>query len=263
MRSHLIDTTDCGLAGWPDAKAHLTAALARDEFALYCQPVLSLCGAERYPLAELLVRLREEEKALLPPGDFLPVFEHYGMLPELDRWVVRAAASALAQGMRVPVLSINVSSQTLDDAALPSYVADQLSAHGVPPSALLLEIDESDTLQRLEAVQRLAAACREVGVSIVIDGFGRDSVSFSAIKAIGPRFVKIDGAITRRLLTSELAQRKLDSLLAASGMLGFALIAECVEEQDVLTRLKALGVGYAQGFGIYEPQAIEHLAARR
>ena len=260
MHRDSLDATNAGLAGWPDAKAHLTAALARNEFALYCQPILALEGDERYPMAELLVRMQEEEKALLPPGDFLPVLEHYGMLPELDRWVVRSAVAALAQGVRLPALSVNLSWQTIEDGAFARFVGDQLAGRGVPPGTLLLEVDESDTLERPEAVRRLAAACRDFGVAIVVDGFGRRSVSVSPIKAIAPRFVKIDGAITRRLLTSELAKRKLDALLIISRTLGFGLIAECVEEQDVLARLKALGVGYAQGFGIHEPQPIERLA---
>ena len=69
---------DSKLTGWTDPAARLRHALEKDEFELYCQPIVSLAGGERYPMGEVLVRMREEEKALLPPGEFLPVFEHTG-----------------------------------------------------------------------------------------------------------------------------------------------------------------------------------------
>jgi EAL domain-containing protein (putative c-di-GMP-specific phosphodiesterase class I) len=94
----------------------------------------------------------------------------------------------------------------------------------------------------------------------MIDAFGRRSVSFGAVTALGATFVKVDGSITRKLLTSERAQRKMNALLRVAQALGFDLVAEVVEEQEVLLRLKALGVGYAQGFGVYQPQPIDSFA---
>jgi EAL domain-containing protein (putative c-di-GMP-specific phosphodiesterase class I) len=72
--------------------------------------------------------------------------------------------------------------------------------------------------------------------------------------------VKVDGSITRKLLVSEVARSKLSAILRIGEAIGYDTVAECVEEQDILTRLKALGVAYAQGFGIYQPQAIEKFA---
>jgi len=114
---------DGQLTGWSDPVARLKAALANDELTLYCQPIRTLAGTPGFPLAEVLVRLRAEESALLPPGEFLPIFEHYKMMPQLDRWVARAAIGRLARGSKVPRLSLNVSGQTLDDAAFPAFVA--------------------------------------------------------------------------------------------------------------------------------------------
>ena len=81
------------LAGWSDPLARLREALERDELQLYCQPILSLGPKGGFTMAEVLVRLREEEAAMLPPGEFLPVFEHYGMMPELDRWIASEIAA--------------------------------------------------------------------------------------------------------------------------------------------------------------------------
>ena len=106
-RAGFLDEMDPQLAGWADPMARLREALSRDELVLYCQPVLDL-QTMQFPMAEVLVRLREEEAALLPPGDFFPVFEHYRMLPDLDRWVVAHVVSRLAQGSRIPRLIVNV-----------------------------------------------------------------------------------------------------------------------------------------------------------
>ena len=106
-----LDQMSHELAGWRDPFARLRQALDRDELQLYCQPILALRPPGGFVMAEVLVRLREEEALMLPPGDFLPVFEHFGMMPELDRWVVsqwcgggrargRAASAASASTSR-------------------------------------------------------------------------------------------------------------------------------------------------------------------
>ena len=106
---------------------------------------------------------------------------------------------------------------------------------------------------------RFVAAIRAAGGGVIIDGFGRKSVSFTPLKSLKPDFVKVDGSITRKLLSSEVARTKLSAIQRVGTAVGFGVIAECVEEQEVLERLKVLGVGYAQGFGIHTPQAIDAL----
>jgi EAL domain-containing protein (putative c-di-GMP-specific phosphodiesterase class I) len=211
-------------------------------------------------MAEVLVRMREEERALLPPGEFLPVFEHYRMMPQLDRWVVRHTAKHLSQGSRVPCFTINVSSQTIDDPEFPRFVSGQLAANKLGPGSLGFEIDEADTLVRLESVERFAAAMKGVGTPLLIDGFARRGVSFSPLRNLAVQFIKVDGSITRKMLTSEGARNKLGAILRVGERFGFRAVSECVEEQDVLMRLKAMGVAFAQGFGISQPHPIDRLA---
>jgi EAL domain-containing protein (putative c-di-GMP-specific phosphodiesterase class I) len=261
-----IDRTSAELTGWPAPLARLREALEKDEFALYCQPVAALrpeaAGAERYPMAEVLVRMREEEKALLPPGEFLPVFEHYGMMPQLDRWVLRHTVQRLARGSRIARFTLNMSGQTLRDATFPEFAAAQLRAARLAMDAVMFEIDESDVLARPEVAAAFAAAVRAYGGGVLIDGFCRRAVSFAPFKDLRPAFVKVDGAVIRKLLTHEASQTKLKAVVRVAQALEIGVVAECVEEQDVLVRLKALDVGYAQGFGVYQPQPIEKVAAK-
>lgn len=260
MEDTFLERMDSELAGWANPVQRLKDAIENNEFELYCQPILQLAGAERYPMAEVLVRLREEERALVPPGEFLPVFEHYRMMPYLDRWVVRHTVKRLAQGSRIARFTVNISAQSMADMEFPRFVIGQLAANQVPGARLLFEIDEADTLARPEVIERFAAMMKPVGTPLLIDGFGSRAVSFTPLKAIGAEFVKVDGRITRKVISNESARSKLNAILRVGERLGFAVVAECVEDQDVLARLKAMGVAYAQGFGIYQPHPIDALA---
>ena len=244
-------------SNWADPVAYLRRALAQDHFTLYCQPIAALSGALAYPMAEVLVRLREEENALLPPGDFLPVLEHYGMLPELDRWVVREALRRLTAGAAIPRFAINLSAQTVADPKFPDFVARELQVSGVKADCVVFEIEESDALAAPSSVRRLSAALGSLGAGVLIDGFGRVEEFMELLELPGLRFVKVHGSLTRNLAMKEAAAAKIQAILALSAQLGIELIAECIEDEEVLARLKAMNVRYAQGFGICVPQPID------
>lgn len=259
MENGFLEQMDSELLGWSNPVERLKSALENNEFELYCQPILQLAAKDSYPMAEVLVRLREEERALLPPGEFLPAFEHYRMMPHLDRWVVRHTVKRLAQGARIPRFTVNLSAQTLEDKEFPRFVTGQLAAHKIPASRLLFEVDEADTLAYPQSVERFAAMMKPVGTPLVIDGFGTRAVSFAPLKVLRVEFIKVDGRITRKVLSNDTARTKLNAILRVGQHLGFGVVAECVEEKDVLAHLKAMGVGYAQGFGIRKPHPIEAL----
>src|SRR6266851_3668088 len=200
---------DQALTGFSDPVARLRAALEKDEFVLYCQPIRALTGAAGFPMAEALVRLREEERALLPPGEFLPLFEHYRLMPQLDRWVLRNVLRRLKRGSKVPRFSINLSTQTLEDGQFPAAVVAELKASGVAAGGVLFEIDEPDVLEKPEAVARFVPEVKKLGCGVMIDGFGRRSVSFAPLKTLRIDFIKVDGSIIRKILKSEATDTKL------------------------------------------------------
>jgi EAL domain-containing protein (putative c-di-GMP-specific phosphodiesterase class I) len=256
-----LEQMDQELTGWNDLAERLERALHNNELLLYAQPIESLRERGTFPIAEALVRLREEEAAMLPPGAFLPVFEHCGMMPELDRWVIHRVIAALASGSRVAKFSINVSAQTLGDAGFSHALAKDLEAAGVSPDALVFEIDENDLLARPDAAARFSAAVKSIGCRLLFDGFGRRSVSFEPLKTLRCDYVKVDGVIIRKLPSSDVARSKLNAIARVGEVIGVGVIGECVEDDNVIALLKTAGVAYAQGFGIAAPQAIEGFAA--
>jgi len=263
MNADFLAQMDQELTGWSDPVSSLHAVLENDGLALYCQPIRSLAGAHHYPLAEVFVRMRREENSLLPPGEFLPVFEHYRMMPFLDRWVVRTLARHLRNGSRIPCFTVNLSSQTLDDPEFPEFVAQQLKAHGIAPGAMLFEIDEADLLANPWAAEVAGAALKQIGSGTLVDGFGHKSVSFAPLKTLRVDYIKVAGSIARGLLAGGTAETKLRAIVRVGEALGIGVIAECIEDDDVLVRVKALGAGFAQGFGIHEPHAIAAAARAR
>lgn len=253
---------DSQFAGRREGAEDLRRAIAADQLALYCQPIAALAAEVRYPMAEVLVRLRAEESSLLPPGEFLALFEHHGLMPELDRWVVRQALRQAGRGPRLARLAVNVSAQTVRDTGFPLALAEELLAADATGSALVFELDEAILLAGGRALARFATAVRRLGCGITIDGFGRRAVSFAPLKGGWVDFVKVEGAIVRRLLTSETAELRLKAVLRVGETMGFGVIAEMVEDAELVGKLMALGVPYAQGFGICRPQPIEEFAAR-
>lgn len=260
MDDKFLERADAELAGWSDPVARLRDALKKNEFELYCQPIVALAAADTSPMAEVLVRLREEERALLPPGEFLPAFEHYGMMPQLDRWVAFHALQRLGRGSRIRRFTVNVSAQTLQDAEFLPYVEAAAHKSKVSPAALAFEIDESDVLGRLDPVVRFANAAKALGCGVLIDGFGRRSASFTPLKVLRADFVKVDGSVVRKLLASEVARTKMNAIQRFAEALRIGVVAECVEQSDILAHLRRLKVSHAQGFGVHPPRPIEELA---
>jgi len=186
------------------------------------------------------------------------VFEHYRMMTHLDCWVVQKTVEWIAEARpnSIPTYSVNVSSQSLDEGRLPEFVAEILGKRRVSPEQLCVEIDEIDTLQRAPAAEQFARAMRAIGCKVIIDGFARRSVSFSALKSLQPEYVKVDGAVVRKISSSSVAQLKLKAIARVCAVAGIGIIAECVEEEHIVTQLRQLSVDFAQGFGIAVPQPI-------
>src|SRR5687767_11947164 len=106
--------------------------------------MLGLKTDQKHPLAEVLVRMADEENAMLPPGEFLPVFEELKIMPELDRWVVHQTLIHAGAGSAIEAFCVNLSPQTIDDPDFLDFVTRELTFSGVPPARLLFEVTEPD-----------------------------------------------------------------------------------------------------------------------
>lgn len=252
---------DGRLAGCADPLEHLRTVLEHDDLDLYAQPIATLEGGGGHAMAEVLVRLRHEESSLVPPGEFLPLFEHHGMIAELDRWVLRNALQHLSRGSSVSRLALNVAGRSARTPEFRIAVAEELLEAGMLGSSLIFEIDETTLLLGGEALSGFVSAVKKLGCGITIDGFGRRAVSFAPLKGGWVDFVKVEGAIVRKLLHSEIAEIRLSAMVHVGRVMGFRVIAEMVEDAELLIKLLSLGVSFAQGYGVGKPKPIESFAA--
>ena len=259
-QARLLQQAESELMGWEQPQAHLREALAQDHLHLYGQPIVSLTGSRS--MVEILVRMREEEALMLPPGEFLPAFAHYRMMAELDRWVACHAARAFRPGERYAAISVNASTQSIEEPGFADYAASQLLEAGLDPSALIFEIDEGDALDRPDAAARFAGEVRAVGCRLMLDGFAQRAVTFDPLKRLRVDFVKVDGSVIRKIRRSGSAAAKLKAIVRVGELAGIGVVAECVEEAAIVAALKKSGVGYAQGFGVGKPEPIEKLFER-
>jgi EAL domain-containing protein (putative c-di-GMP-specific phosphodiesterase class I) len=178
------------------------------------------------------------------------------MLPHLDAWVLRKVAQRRAGS--AARFSLNVSGQTVEHEDFVRLFHELATPRG----SLLFEIEESEIALRPHAVQRFSQGIRDGGGGIVVDGFGRGTLSLASFASLRPDFVKIDGALTRNMPSDESSLRRVQAIARLARSLGFGLIAECVETQDVLLLLESLGVQHAQGYGVCPPLPMEVLLAR-
>jgi EAL domain-containing protein (putative c-di-GMP-specific phosphodiesterase class I) len=236
---------------------YVRRALEEDAFALYCQPIGAVGATMDYPMAEVLVRLREEESSMLPPGEFFPVLEHYGLMAELDRWVVRTALRRLASGCPIPRLCINLSAQSLADPTFPLFFADALEGAAVQGDRVLFDIEEIDAVSAPGCTARFAATIGSLGAGVIIEGFGAAADPWAPLQLPSVRFIKLNSSLSRRLATSERLDVETSTLLEALKVLGIGVIADFVEDTKVLRRLKRRGVRHVQGLGIYRPFPLE------
>jgi EAL domain-containing protein (putative c-di-GMP-specific phosphodiesterase class I) len=242
---------------WEEPVEQLEQALQQNKLELYAQRVVALDNSQRFPMAEVFVRLREEDERLLPPDTFLPAFERCGMMPELDRWVVRQVVAGLARGSRMPCFAVNVSAQTLSDADFISYVAAELGRQRVAPASIVLEVTEEAALARPASIAEFAAAARGIGCGLTIDSFGGSEASWLPVEVLRPNYVKVDRAVVHGLETSQTARSKLDAIVKIGRKIGIGVIGEWVESDAMLAYLRSAGAGFAQGYGVHMPAPID------
>jgi diguanylate cyclase (GGDEF)-like protein/PAS domain S-box-containing protein len=254
---------DLGLrSGAMNWVSRLNEALRQDRFTLYCQPVMAVGdrGSRRH--GEVLARMLDGEGRIILASHFIPHAERYGLMPALDRWVVRHALAALGllyrqgRGEAAGVLAINLSGATLNDRSLPQFIRDELRIHHVPPSALCFEITETAAVSSLPETSSLINSLRRLGCAFSLDDFGRGMSSFMYLKQLPVDYLKIDGEFVRNMKDDPVSRAMVRAIHALGQAMGIATVAECVETPDVRAQLEALGIDYVQGLEVGPPQPL-------
>ncbi|MDJ0749385.1 MAG: EAL domain-containing protein [Woeseiaceae bacterium] len=249
-----------------DQVGRLQSALLDDRFVLYAQPIKPLQTSESAPRYEILVRMLDEDGTVLPPNKFLSAAERYQMMSAIDRWVIRRTLDQLSAAdnpleVGLGSFSINVSAQSLMDQDFLEFVENQIAESGVPPDAICFEITETSIVRCLEIAQFFVARVRHLGCRVALDDFGTGYCSFAYLKDLSVNYVKVDGVFVRDILENPLSDAIVASLVRIGDVMSAAVVAEHVETDLIVQRLRQHGVGFGQGYGIGKPRPLSDVLA--
>jgi diguanylate cyclase (GGDEF)-like protein/PAS domain S-box-containing protein len=238
----------------------LTRAVDEGHFQLYVQPIVPLApkGPAR-ARCEILLRLPDERGNVETAASFLPQAARHRLMPAIDRWVVRQTVAILARWhgdhpeLELPLCSINLSVSSLDDPDLVSAVREYLAQHRLPPEALCFEIAEAAALGNFAQLVRLISEIRAMGCGVGLDDFGNSLASFVHLKALSVDYVKIGGHYVRGVADDPVYGTLVGAVNEIGRIMGIVTIAEEVESETSLQKLRHLGVEYAQGEAVASP----------
>ncbi len=229
---------------------------AEGRFELWRQRIVPVNGSgEAY--YEVLLRPRNEQGEVTPPLSLLTAAERYGLAPTLDRWVLRRLLAHLRDHPEDTArYAVNLSGQTISDPLFVEVVRSVLDACAVPAGRMLFELTETAVVHDIEAAQRFIAAMRKLGCGFCLDDFGSGLSSFAYLKGLDASTLKIDGAFVRKLDTEPLDYVIVNAIAQIGRDMGLITVAEFVENAAILEKLREIGVDYAQGYHLHQPEPL-------
>ena len=242
--------------------SRLQKALDEDRFRLYHQIIKPLDASNSEPpWSELFIRLIDEEGKLVYPGSFIPAAERYGLIPTIDRWVLRTALHLLADGGNTVIadnsrFAINLSGLSLGAEGFLDFVVDELDKTRIPPDRVFFEITETSAIANLPTAMRFISVLKGMGCRFVLDDFGQGLSSFGYLKNLPLDFLKIDGGFVREMVADPIQAALVASIHEIGEVMGLGTIAESVEDEATLEALRQIGVDYVQGYLFQRPRPL-------
>ena len=262
-RIHVFQDDDIDLArrqGEMQWVTRINQALESDRFRIYYQIIKPLLAqGQSSGHCEFLLRM-VEDGVIVTPGEFLPAAERYGLALRLDRWVVRTIFTYLAQHpeflTRFEACSINLSGQSIADNNFLLEIVSQLRQSGIDPGKICFEITETAAIANLATASRFIDRLKALGCRFALDDFGSGLSSFAYLKTLPVDYLKIDGVFVKDIAVDEADYAMVKSIHEVAKALGKQTIAEFVENDEIVNKLRVIGVDFVQGYGISRPQPV-------
>jgi diguanylate cyclase (GGDEF)-like protein len=252
-----------------NSRMRIREAIERKQFVLYAQPVISFKTGEVY-CHELLLRIQEDSGDLILPGAFLPTAEQFGLIREIDRWVIAHAFEVVASHQRDgfdTCVSVNLSASTLGDDQVLAFISQQIAETGVNPSSIVFEITETASIADIGRAAKFMNDLRLLGCRFALDDFGVGFASLFNLMHLPLSYVKIDGAFITNMKDHKLQRQVVIAIVDIARALGLQTVAEYVGDEETARLLREIGVDFGQGFFLGKPEplygALSELRARR
>ena len=233
-------------------------ALDEHRFCLYYQSIVPIeepaIDGEHY---ELLLRMIDEQGNLVLPGAFLPAAERYNLMGLLDHWVLQHALRWLAdsphQIEKLEFFAINLSAHSLTSIKFLDFVVQEFKKTGIPPAKICFEVTETAAIANIQSAGRFIDQLKALGCRFSLDDFGSGFSSFAYLKNLAIDFIKIDGLFVKDICEDQLDLAMVKSINEIGHVMGKKTMAEFVESDAILNKLRQVGVDYAQGYAISTP----------
>ncbi|HLO52303.1 MAG TPA: EAL domain-containing protein [Kamptonema sp.] len=259
----------------------INQALEENWFSLYCQPIVPLSNPKGSPEhCEVLLRLQDETGQIVSPMAFIPAAERYNLMHAIDRWVIRTlfgylqdsssfrlqrqenlksnlSFPPLAKGHHPSLNSlyaVNLSGASINDEQFIDFLHEQFTKYMIPPEIICFEITETLAIANLSKAANFIKKLKELGCWFALDDFGSGMSSFAYLKNLPVDFVKIDGNFVKHIVENPIDLAMVEAINRIGHVMGIKTIAEYVENEAVMEKLKELGLDYAQGYYLGKPQ---------
>jgi diguanylate cyclase (GGDEF)-like protein/PAS domain S-box-containing protein len=242
--------------------SRISSAVEEERLELFFQPIIGI--GKRNGRArghyEILLRMRGEDGEIVSPDQFIPAAERYNLMSTLDRWVIREALSTLAdrkaKGDARYTIAINLSGTSLSEDRFLADVIKELEKQQLPAGAVCFEITETAAISNLSRVVHFMKTLKKLGCKFSLDDFGSGLSSFTYLKNLPVDYLKIDGHFIRNVVEDSVDESMVKAISDVGQAMGIETIAERVETKQVLEKLGALGIEFAQGYYIARPTSV-------
>ena len=209
--------------------------------------------------AEALLRWRDPDRGLVPPGQFIGVAERTGLIVDIGAWVVERACADAArwrdQGLGTLPLSVNVSVVQMRRGDFPHLLAQAIARHGLQAGQFEVELTESVFLDDAARMRTVLAGMKRSGLRVAIDDFGTGYSSLAYLRRLDVDRLKVDRSFVLGLTEDDDAGAIVSAVIQMAHALGLRVVAEGVEDETTMLRLRELGCDEAQGYWFHRPLA--------
>ncbi|YCO01952.1 EAL domain-containing protein [Vibrio sp. VNB-15] len=228
-----------------------------NEFELYCQPYRALSETHQTAHFEILLRLRPTDRALMPPAEFFPLINEFGLELELDEWVIQHTFIMLRTTIEdwdsIGRCAINLTAKALNSDEFALRIKTQAQHHRIPMNKLCFEITESDALRNESTAIENLNKLRAAGSTIALDDFGTGYASFDYLRRLPLDVLKVDGSFVKNINDSENDRIIVQAISQVASSMKLTTVAEFVESEAHVQTLQSLNIQFAQGFGVARP----------
>ncbi len=239
----------------------LTKALEEDRFILHGEVMAAIDpNLSQQVHYEVLLRLQDEDGKLVSPMAFIPAAERYNLMEQIDRWVINKIFGNW-QTLQTPqqdiehsehsiIYAINLSGASINDNQFMEFLSQKFDQYAVPPELICFEITETVAIANLTKASQFIAQLQQLGCRFALDDFGSGMSSFAYLKNLPVNYLKIDGEFIKNMVNDPVDYAMVEAINHIGHVMGIQTIAEWVEDDEILDRVRNLGINYAQGYAM-------------